>query len=1003
MNINSAEILLSEATSLIHQNIFEEALAKSNKSFELHPTVKSAYLSQWSSLKLQRFDESIEIGHKGLNLLESMQQEAARSSYRFKLSISISKALKQKGDLPGSKSILQTLLPQVSAKDQIELIKDYMKKLDEMENWTADYQAIKFYNDSYRMRPGDKFFIVDAKWYSQWEKYNTGVSPCPPPEICNAKLLKQNLQDKYKIYVDPEETYTHNILKSKFSENLHYVILPEFSYLKIKEKHSPVDFEIIRYCVPVDGNQSITQVEVTLQKLLISLLPSCKGVPDKYIYISKTKTVGELREVIQKQIKDDIEKSDLDFNELKIWKAPSSVNLKLIDERQHRVCIAEAMLLCEPNTIEDSEIAPDDLILFEFRKKNSGTWSITNKKQETCASCHKAGSLQSCSKCKTTKYCSTSCQQSHFKYHKPNCKSSQMPDPKKRGRRGMVGLQNLGNTCFMNSALQCISNTLPLTQYFLEGSYREDLNHNNPLGTKGAALALAYADLAEDMWNGTSAVVSPWNLKKVISVFATQFSGYAQHDSHELLSYLLTGLHEDLNKVKTKKYVELPDLADKPENIAADIQWGLFLQRNQSVIVDMMYGQNKSTLVCPVCGKVSITFDPFLSLSVVVPNTEAVVLTVFANFQDPERNACRFKVAIEPRACVKKVKDYFEKYLGAKFVVYLQEKFFFKGFCREDVRVENLRDVIYLYEVPGEVEGFQIIPINLAKTGEKGYVYNSNKSPVSYPRLIFVKRTSSTYEIFKEIALIFRKLFKDNSQNIPDTIEDHENNPLYQVKVQRKGKSLCNFCQSKCEGCKLPISDSTSIIDTIDRWNNPAETFILDIEFSKGTRGIDRLNKYSEENNINLAQKMKLDINYCLELTSQPEKLDESNKWYCGNCKDHVCATKQLKIYKLPNILIVHLLRFKKKGIWTEKVTTGIDFPIENFSLNSISEADVLYDLYAVSNHFGGTGGGHYTAYVKNPAADNWLEMDDSHVTSVSASQIVSSSAYILFYKRKQA
>jgi Ubiquitin C-terminal hydrolase len=66
-------------------------------------------------------------------------------------------------------------------------------------------------------------------------------------------------------------------------------------------------------------------------------------------------------------------------------------------------------------------------------------------------------------------------------------------------------------------------------------------------------------------------VVSPWNFKKVLGKFASQFSGYAQHDSHELLSYLLTGLHEDLNKIKSKKYIEMPDVTDKPEEEAASL------------------------------------------------------------------------------------------------------------------------------------------------------------------------------------------------------------------------------------------------------------------------------------------------------------------------------------------------------------------------------------------------------------------------------------------------
>lgn len=82
-------------------------------------------------------------------------------------------------------------------------------------------------------------------------------------------------------------------------------------------------------------------------------------------------------------------------------------------------------------------------------------------------------------------------------------------------RMGYCGLQNLGNTCFMNSGLQCLSNTTELTKYFAFNLWRKDVNKDNPLGMKGK-LASAYADLMLEMWKGSGSSTAPWEVKQMI-------------------------------------------------------------------------------------------------------------------------------------------------------------------------------------------------------------------------------------------------------------------------------------------------------------------------------------------------------------------------------------------------------------------------------------------------------------------------------------------------------
>jgi ubiquitin carboxyl-terminal hydrolase 4/11/15 len=206
---------------------------------------------------------------------------------------------------------------------------------------------------------------------------------------------------------------------------------------------------------------------------------------------------------------------------------------------------------------------------------------------------------------------------------------------------GVCGLGNLGNTCFMNSSLQCLSHTVPLRNYFISGQFLSEINALNLLGTKGE-LAQAFGALLRDMWSGNHSSVSPRHFKTVLGRHAEQFMGYDQHDSQELIAYLLDGIHEDVNRIEKKPYVEQVEAKDgEPDEGAADRAWDGHLRRNNSKIVELFQGQFKSVVTCPHegCNRVSVTFDPFMYLSVPLVNDEKsfVVTYIPANGATPRR------------------------------------------------------------------------------------------------------------------------------------------------------------------------------------------------------------------------------------------------------------------------------------------------------------------------------------------------------------------------------
>ncbi|KDD71883.1 ubiquitin carboxyl-terminal hydrolase, partial [Helicosporidium sp. ATCC 50920] len=184
---------------------------------------------------------------------------------------------------------------------------------------------------------------------------------------------------------------------------------------------------------------------------------------------------------------------------------------------------------------------------------------------------------------------------------------------------GLAGLGNLGNTCFMNSSLQCLAHAGPVMETFLSDAYERDLNRDNPLGL-GGKLAEAFGGLMHKLWGPGASSVQPKHFKWQLSKFAPQFQGYAQQDSQELLAFLLDGLHEDLNRIREKPYVPEPD-EDERESDAqrAERAWEGYRARNDSPIVDTFQGLYRSALECPDCRRTSVKFDPFMYLSLPLP------------------------------------------------------------------------------------------------------------------------------------------------------------------------------------------------------------------------------------------------------------------------------------------------------------------------------------------------------------------------------------------------
>lgn len=225
-----------------------------------------------------------------------------------------------------------------------------------------------------------------------------------------------------------------------------------------------------------------------------------------------------------------------------------------------------------------------------------------------------------------------------------------------------TGLINMGNTCFMNSALQCFVHSPVFREYFLSNRFECDVNKRNHLGSRGA-IAAAYSQLQSSLWRERDqGYLLPGRFRDEFTRVRRHFEETRQYDAHEFMVALLDCLHEDLNQgcrmiaasaedaIQERSSrclgfgtftgggeVESPDEAQVAHAEApgvpsyeaqGDAAWRAYTSVNSSVVVDLFHGQMRSETICGTCGERKCTFDPNLFFSLPIPESKFVRVEV---------------------------------------------------------------------------------------------------------------------------------------------------------------------------------------------------------------------------------------------------------------------------------------------------------------------------------------------------------------------------------------
>ena len=327
-----------------------------------------------------------------------------------------------------------------------------------------------------------------------------------------------------------------------------------------------------------------------------------------------------------------------------------------------------------------------------------------------CAVCRGKSATKACKRCGLP-YCGRDCQASHWRFHKAACARATPPAAPPR-HVTPLGLNNLGNTCYMNATVQCLAHCWPLTRYLISGRYRADRNVESKLGT-GGRFAAVWEHLLRELWLGgedpleqqppqqppqqdddeKSAAaaaaeaaarargaagrrctsLSPAAFKRAIATLpgsGNQFAGFLQHDAQELLVFLLDTLHEDLNLVLKKPYFAHDDdgaAGNKSIARLAAESWASHMRREHSMVTHLLQGQLHNTVLCPHCKYRSNTFSPFMFLPLALPvDVDRVVFITLvrilpANISGAAAPLCasqtRFAISVGPHSRCRAVKQ----------------------------------------------------------------------------------------------------------------------------------------------------------------------------------------------------------------------------------------------------------------------------------------------------------------------------------------------------------
>uniref|UniRef100_A0A4W6FWI0 Ubiquitin carboxyl-terminal hydrolase n=1 Tax=Lates calcarifer TaxID=8187 RepID=A0A4W6FWI0_LATCA len=505
----------------------------------------------------------------------------------------------------------------------------------------------------------------------------------------------------------------------------------------------------------------------------------------------------------------------------------------------------------------------------------------------------------------------------------------------------LTGLKNIGNTCYMNAALQALSNCPPLTQFFLEcgGLVRTD---------KKPALCKSYQKLVSDLWHkNRPSYVVPTNLFQGIKAINPMFRGYSQQDSQEFLRCLMDQLHEELKEA-------LPEPYDQSNGITVD----------DSPEEDNNSQSENDFQSCESCGSSERADNEVQGGTVHMDDTNEAEMLI------PEQDE------IQANREWQKEKNMINDLYRAGIHGVMGGNS--GGDMDKDVDTTTETTPIINIQMSNTTRPHSPVPM-------EGHIPKMSSSPPKaasgWPSLNPNKRQKKYRSVISDVfdGTIVSSVQCLTCDRVSVTLENFQD-----ISLPIPGKEDLAKLHSSTHQTSMVKAGSCGEAYAPQGWIAFVMEYIKRCVWFWGP---------------------VVTLQDCLAAFFARDELKGDNMYSCEKCKKLRNGVKFCKMQSLPEILCIHLKRFRHELMFSTKISTHVSFPLEGLDLQPFLAKDssaqtTNYDLLSVICHHGTASSGHYIAYCRNDVNNLWYEFDDQSVTEVSESCVQNAEAYVLFYKK---